>query len=173
MLGILVASIGMDTLSGAPRFEFGSMYLLGGVPFTPFIIGCVGFAQVIKLINEREADDAAGLDTAAGERFVNQRDVAGIDAYGSEVMLCRFTAKTQNIVRDCIGLEDGVIDVGCKVHNKILPLFFLPVGIFPMQFYSPLLSFPFIFVCLFCFLYYKALIVVSVASCDICLNSAV
>ena len=58
MLGILVASIGMDTLSGAPRFEFGSMYLLGGVPFTPFIIGCVGFAQVIKLINEREADDA-------------------------------------------------------------------------------------------------------------------
>ena len=58
MLGILVASIGMDTLSGAPRFEFGNMYLLGGVPFTPFIIGCVGFAQVIKLINEREADDA-------------------------------------------------------------------------------------------------------------------
>ena len=57
MLGILVASIGMDTLSGAPRFEFGNMYLLGGVPFTPFIIGCVGFAQVIKLINEREADE--------------------------------------------------------------------------------------------------------------------
>ena len=57
MLGILVASIGMDTLSGAPRYEFGNMYLLGGIPFTPFIIGCVGFAQVIKLINEREADE--------------------------------------------------------------------------------------------------------------------
>lgn len=57
LLGILVASMGMDTLSGAPRYEFGSMYLLGGVPFTPFIIGCVGFAQVIKLINERESDD--------------------------------------------------------------------------------------------------------------------
>ncbi len=57
LLGILVASIGMDTLSGAPRYEFGNMYLLGGIPFTPFIIGCVGFAQVIKLINEREADE--------------------------------------------------------------------------------------------------------------------
>lgn len=56
MLGILIASMGMDTLSGAPRYEFGSMHLLGGIPFTPFIIGCVGFAQVIKLINEREAD---------------------------------------------------------------------------------------------------------------------
>lgn len=57
LLGILVASMGMDTLSGAPRYDFGSMYLLGGIPFTPFIIGCVGFAQVIKLVNERKADD--------------------------------------------------------------------------------------------------------------------
>lgn len=56
LLGILVASMGMDTLSGAPRYEFGSMYLLGGIPFTPFIIGCVGFAQVIKLVNERDSD---------------------------------------------------------------------------------------------------------------------
>ena len=49
MLGILLASIGMDTLSGSPRYDFGSMYLLGGIPFTPFIIGTVGFSQVIKL----------------------------------------------------------------------------------------------------------------------------
>lgn len=49
MLGILIASIGMDTLSGAPRYDFGSMYLLGGIPFTPFIIGSVGFAQVINV----------------------------------------------------------------------------------------------------------------------------
>lgn len=58
MFGILIASMGMDTLSGAPRYNFGNMYLLGGIPFTSFVIGCVGFAQVIKLINEREADDA-------------------------------------------------------------------------------------------------------------------
>lgn len=53
MLGILVASIGMDTLSGAPRYDFGNMYLLGGIPFTPFVIGTVGFSQVIGLMNER------------------------------------------------------------------------------------------------------------------------
>lgn len=57
MLGILVASIGMDTLTGVPRYNFGSIHLMGGVTFTPFIIGAVGFAQVIKLINEREADE--------------------------------------------------------------------------------------------------------------------
>jgi putative tricarboxylic transport membrane protein len=53
MFGILVASIGMDTLTGSPRYEFGSVYLLGGIPFTPFVIGVVGFSQVILLMEER------------------------------------------------------------------------------------------------------------------------
>lgn len=56
MVGILLASVGMDTLSGAPRYDFGNMYLLGGIPFTPFVIGTVGFSQVISLINERKKD---------------------------------------------------------------------------------------------------------------------
>lgn len=54
--GILMACIGMDTLSGAPRYDFESIYLLGGIPFTPFVIGSVGFAQVIKLTNARTKD---------------------------------------------------------------------------------------------------------------------
>jgi hypothetical protein len=53
MFGILLASMGMDTLSGSPRYDFGSIYLLGGIPFTPFVIGIVGFAQVIKLMEDR------------------------------------------------------------------------------------------------------------------------
>lgn len=57
MLGILVASIGMDTLTGVPRYNFDNIYLMGGITFTPFIIGAVGFAQVIKLVNERKADE--------------------------------------------------------------------------------------------------------------------
>lgn len=53
MFGILAASIGMDTLSGSPRFDFGSIHLLGGIPFTPFVIGVVGFSQVVLLMEER------------------------------------------------------------------------------------------------------------------------
>lgn len=53
ILGMLLAVIGMDTLSGTPRYEFGNLHLLGGIPFTPFIIGAVGFSQVIKLVMER------------------------------------------------------------------------------------------------------------------------
>lgn len=53
MLGIIVASIGMDTLTGSPRYNFGSLTLMGGIPFIPFVIGAVGFAQVIKLMEDR------------------------------------------------------------------------------------------------------------------------
>lgn len=54
MLGIILASIGMDTLSGSPRFHFGSIHLMGGIPFIPFVIGTVGFAQVIKLMEGKD-----------------------------------------------------------------------------------------------------------------------
>lgn len=54
MFGILLASMGMDTLSGSPRYDFGNFYLLGGIPFTPFVIGIVGFSQVILLMDERK-----------------------------------------------------------------------------------------------------------------------
>ena len=57
MFGILLASMGMDTLSGSPRYDFGSIYLLGGIPFTPFVIGMVGFSQVIKLMGERHKEN--------------------------------------------------------------------------------------------------------------------
>ena len=63
ILGILMASIGMDTLSGAPRYDFGNMHLLGGIPFTPFIIGTIGFAQVISLSMDRHKE------TKTNEKF--------------------------------------------------------------------------------------------------------
>lgn len=63
LLGILIASIGMDTLSGAPRYDFNNIYLLGGIPFTPFVIGTVGFSQVISLVNERNKKPDEELNT--------------------------------------------------------------------------------------------------------------
>lgn len=53
MLGFVLASIGMDTLSGAPRYNFGSLHLMGGIPFVAFVIGTVGLSQVIDLMVTR------------------------------------------------------------------------------------------------------------------------
>ncbi|MEA5010567.1 MAG: tripartite tricarboxylate transporter permease [Angelakisella sp.] len=62
MLGILLASIGMDTLTGSPRYNFGNIHLMGGIPFIPFVIGAVGFAQVIKLMEERNKVVEGGVN---------------------------------------------------------------------------------------------------------------
>lgn len=53
-IGILIASIGMDVQTGRPRFDFGNIYLLGGVEFIPFVIGTVGFAQLMLLMDEKD-----------------------------------------------------------------------------------------------------------------------
>ena len=53
-IGILVASIGMDVQTGSPRYDFGNIYLLGGVEFIPFVIGTVGFAQLMQLMDEKD-----------------------------------------------------------------------------------------------------------------------
>ncbi len=56
MLGILIACIGMDAVTGVPRYNFGNIYLLGGIPFTPLVIGMVGFAKVITLYEDRDSE---------------------------------------------------------------------------------------------------------------------
>ncbi|MCI8650496.1 MAG: tricarboxylate transporter [Anaerotruncus sp.] len=65
LLGILLASIGMDTVTGSPRYDFGILQLMGGIPFIPFVIGAVGFAQVIKLMEDRDKV----VDTKIGEHL--------------------------------------------------------------------------------------------------------
>ena len=62
LLGFMVASIGMDTLTGSPRYNFGNMYLMGGVPFIAFVIGAVGFAQVIDLMVKRKDEQEIKLE---------------------------------------------------------------------------------------------------------------
>ena len=53
LLGVLIATIGMDPLIGLPRYSFGSLYLMGGIPFIPFVIGAIGFSQVMQLMEVR------------------------------------------------------------------------------------------------------------------------
>lgn len=54
LIGILIATMGMDAVTGLPRYDFGSVYLLGGIPFTPLVIGFVGFSQTIAMMVDRQ-----------------------------------------------------------------------------------------------------------------------
>ena len=42
----------MDIITGYPRFAFGTLYLKGGIPFIPLIIGLFAFSEVLHLTGQ-------------------------------------------------------------------------------------------------------------------------
>lgn len=49
-IGLLIASVGLDPLTGQPRFTFGSVELMGGVNFIPAMIGMFALAEVFRTV---------------------------------------------------------------------------------------------------------------------------
>lgn len=54
VIGLMLAMIGMDALTGVKRFTFGSTYLLGGISMVPVLIGLYALAQ--GLTNAEKGD---------------------------------------------------------------------------------------------------------------------
>lgn len=58
-LGILISTVGMDTMAGGVgRYTFGSVNLLGGFSFIPLVIGMFGLSQVMDLMSKKEESDS-------------------------------------------------------------------------------------------------------------------
>lgn len=49
-LGLMIASIGVDSMQGTERMTFGMLNLIGGVEFIPLVIGLFGFPEVINTL---------------------------------------------------------------------------------------------------------------------------
>jgi putative tricarboxylic transport membrane protein len=54
LIGLLLATIGLDVVSGLPRFAFGTPQLLGGIDFIVIICGIFGVTEVFNSIEEPE-----------------------------------------------------------------------------------------------------------------------
>lgn len=52
VLGLLIATIGVDTLTGYTRFTFDTIYLLEGISFIPILIGLFAFSQALISVEE-------------------------------------------------------------------------------------------------------------------------
>jgi TctA family transporter len=49
-IGMLLATVGLDIVSGAQRFTFGHPELMGGIGFIPVMIGLFGVSEVIRSV---------------------------------------------------------------------------------------------------------------------------
>ena len=54
LFGLLIASVGMDTTAGYPRFTFGIDSLLSGVAFVPALIGMFAIPELIRTFVNRD-----------------------------------------------------------------------------------------------------------------------
>jgi TctA family transporter len=75
MLGMLLATIGLDMVSGRARFTFDSDDLTGGLSFIPAMIGLFGLSEVLRNLHARTATSAAAV--SMGERAA-AKDVTAI-----------------------------------------------------------------------------------------------
>ena len=60
-LGLLVATVGIDSISGFYRFTAGSAFLRGGISFIPVLIGLFAFSQGLITVEEQFGQKAAEL----------------------------------------------------------------------------------------------------------------
>ncbi len=61
VLGLMLATIGMNALTGSPRFTFGTVYLMGGIAMVPTLIALYAFSQGLSNI---EAGNVTGQQKA-------------------------------------------------------------------------------------------------------------
>jgi putative tricarboxylic transport membrane protein len=57
-LGLLLSTVGIDVLSGEPRFAFGSPTLMSGVPLIPLMVGLFALSSAVELAIEPVSADA-------------------------------------------------------------------------------------------------------------------
>lgn len=69
-LGLLLASIGFDSLTGEPRLTFGHIELLSGITFVPVTIGLFGIGEVLASAEEQGIGFMERLKAKVGLRDV-------------------------------------------------------------------------------------------------------
>jgi putative tricarboxylic transport membrane protein len=77
LIGLLLATVGMDQITGVPRFDFGVRALLGGIPFVPAMIGLFAASEVYRRIARRDHALVRAVDRRASVRIqlVRVRDL--------------------------------------------------------------------------------------------------
>jgi TctA family transporter len=50
LIGLFIATIGLDITAGYPRFTFGSVELMGGISFIPAMIGMFAISEVLRYV---------------------------------------------------------------------------------------------------------------------------
>ena len=97
LLGLLLATVGLDKLTTAERFTFGWKPLFGGFEFVSIIIGVFAVSEVLERIQSRETGE-----------FTTREKVGTKLPSLKEVLECKWTLLRSYIIGTIIGILPGV-----------------------------------------------------------------
>ncbi|MCF3936158.1 tripartite tricarboxylate transporter permease [Acuticoccus sp. M5D2P5] len=100
LIGLLLATVGIDQLTGVKRFDFQVTSLLSGVPFVPAIIGLFAASEVYRRIAVRETRLVSEAVEGSAER--RTRGISLI-----EFLRLRWTILRSSVIGLCVGILPG------------------------------------------------------------------
>lgn len=75
-IGLFLAVVGVDVMTGAPRFTFGQVEFLDGIDFVPVAMGVFGIAEVLISLDEDESVDLRNIKLKIKHLLPGLRDWA-------------------------------------------------------------------------------------------------
>lgn len=96
-LGLWVAMIGLDPISGIPRFTFSNIHLLDGIDFTIVVVGMYGLGQMFAELGSSET----------GGRSTANYSMASLFPRLSDFLRCKWHLVTSALIGFFIGVLPG------------------------------------------------------------------
>lgn len=72
LFGLLIAAMGLDPLTGYPRYTFGSFYLLEGISIIPALMGLYAISEVFTMFLTSET--AKKIKTKVSSQFITKKE---------------------------------------------------------------------------------------------------
>ena len=105
LTGLLLATIGMDQLTGMMRFTFGRLELANGIGFIPAVIGLFALAEVLNQVLKQ------GLTGTVAEAAVSREDLSKLKIRlpsWKEIKEYKWIATANAVIGTWIGVLPGV-----------------------------------------------------------------
>ena len=75
LVGLILATVGVDVMTGNPRFTFGSIELLSGIDFLPVSIALFGFSEILAGADEADNARRARVSVRVRDVFPTRLDL--------------------------------------------------------------------------------------------------
>lgn len=96
-IGIIIALIGLDPMSGVSRLTFGNLNLLGGVEFIPVMIGAFAMAEILKQVADRQEQEGFKMNNKISLELLKIK----------EFLTYKMTILKSSIIGTAIGILPG------------------------------------------------------------------